>query len=140
MGKVSLREGRLEEAHATFERVLAGYRAAYNEKHPLVGITIGNLADVEVQRHNYAGAVLLYQQALEHFKGALPSDHLQVGSAEVRLGDALFRERQFTAAEPHLLMGRAILIKKGGDPGNWTQLSEADLAAIHESGHSVKRE
>jgi serine/threonine-protein kinase len=140
MGKVSLREGKLDEAHATFEGVLARYRAAYKEKHPLVGITIGNLADVEVQKHNYAGAVLLYQQALDHFKGVLPRDHLQVGSAEVRLGDALFRERQFTEAEPHLSTGRSILIKKGGDPGNWTQLAEADLAAIHKFQNAGKHE
>jgi tetratricopeptide (TPR) repeat protein len=133
IGKVSLKEGKLDEAQATFGRVLAIYRAAYNERHPLIWITVGNLADVEVQRRSYADAAALYQQALEHFKGVLPPDHLQVGSAEVRLGDALFRQRRFSEAEPHLSVGHAILTKTGGDPGGWIKLSETDLASIRES-------
>ena len=65
----------------------------YNNHHYLIGIALSNLAGVYVGRKQYARAEVYYREAIQVFADTLPPDHMNMGIARIKLGHALFVNR-----------------------------------------------
>jgi tetratricopeptide (TPR) repeat protein len=100
LGNVQVRQGRLDEAEATFKRLVAVYREVYHDKHYYIGVALSNLAGVYQQREQYATAESLFREVLRRYADTLPSDHQLVGIARIRLGRQIVLQKRYAEASP----------------------------------------
>ena len=92
------------------QRLLDRARQEAEPDSPCLGAILGGLGDALFGQGQYAAAVPLYRETLGLAKMALGADHLDVATALVSLGAAMFHATHDTAAEP--VLARALAIRK----------------------------
>ncbi|MGH7619857.1 MAG: tetratricopeptide repeat protein [Gemmatimonadaceae bacterium] len=91
-------------------RVLAMYRAAYGDRHPLVAEILINLGASQFDRGNYADAERLDRQALAIDEAFYGADHYKTAADLTDLGRALTRENRFD--EGTVVLKQALAIRE----------------------------
>ena len=133
LGKIAQARGRLDEAEADYRRIVDIYRAAYHDHHYLIALALANLADVYVDRKQYARAEQLYRDALRRYATTLAPEHQYVGIARIRLGRALLHENRYREAEEESLAGLNILTKQTTPPATWLKTARQNLRTVYEA-------
>jgi serine/threonine-protein kinase len=136
---VALQRDRLDEAEASFQRVVEIYKAAYGDRHYRVALALSNLASVYLNRKEYPRAEALYREAIARYGQTLPAEHSYVGIAQIKLGRVLVREKRYQEAEPHSLAGYGIVMKQASPSVVWAQSARQDLVAIYEALHEPEK-
>jgi eukaryotic-like serine/threonine-protein kinase len=132
LGIVALRQARLDEALARFERMADVYRQVYNDKHYYIGVALSNIGGVYQEKGEYARAEGLFREALRRYADTLPPEHQLVGIAQVRLGRQLVRQQRYAEAEREIAKGEAILLKQTSPPPRWLDMARDDLARAYD--------
>jgi tetratricopeptide (TPR) repeat protein len=127
-GLIAQQRGNLDEAEADFTRMAEIYRSVYNGKHYYIGVALGNLASVYMDRKLYVRAEQLFREALQQYAGTLPAEHENVGVGRISLGRALLRQNRFSAAESESRTGYEILLKQSSPSQAWLHNARTDLA------------
>jgi len=142
LGKVAMKQGKLDEAEADFRRQADIYSEVYKGKHYYIGSALANLGGVYMERKQYARAERSFRDALQIYAETLPPDHLNVAIARIKLGRALIPQHRYADAEVESLAGYGILMKQTNPPANWLQNSRKDLVeeygALHEPEKAAK--
>lgn len=93
-------------------------RAAYGERHAIVGAAMTGLGDIRRRRGRFDEAERTLQEALGVLQAALPPDHLQTVPALSLLGLLQCQRGRATSGEP--LLRRALAIRQAKlPPGHW---------------------
>jgi hypothetical protein len=109
------------------------YRQIYHDKHYLIGIALSNLANVYVEKKQYAVADSLFRDVIRRYGEVLAPDHQLVGIAHVRLGHTLVLEHRYADAEKELTNGYGILKAQTNPPASWFNLARNDLVAVYDT-------
>ena len=112
LGVLENKRGHLDAAEADFTRALDINRAAYGDRHYLVGIAWMNLAEVYFGRKKPTLAERGYREALGIFVEKLPAGHPNTAIAQVGLGHALVLEQRYREAEGLLLDAHDVFVKQ----------------------------
>jgi len=100
--------GHYATADSLNRRVLAMYRAAYGDRHPLVADILINLGATQFDRGNFKEAEGYDRQALDITRAFYGDDHYQTAANLTMLGRALEFENRFDEATPVLEQALAI--------------------------------
>jgi serine/threonine-protein kinase len=105
------------------ERLYREALAIYPPQHTWRAATVFNLGRVLEDRHDYAGALQNYREALDRQRAQFGDDHEVVGIDLRQLGVVLHRQGRLTEAEEHLQQALEIFRKRL--PENHRRLAEA---------------
>jgi eukaryotic-like serine/threonine-protein kinase len=94
-----LYRGRVEDAGALFERVLAVQRRLYGNTSRAVADTLMSLAQVRVAQKSFGPAEKLIREALEAHKQSGSTAHLQIGYLQTMLATVYMRQGKLVEAE-----------------------------------------
>jgi serine/threonine-protein kinase len=122
-----MQQGRLDEADADFQRMLAIYREVYHGTHYLIGIALSNLGSVSMKREQYRRAESQYREAVAVFTRTLAPDHLNTGIGRIKLGRALLRQQRYVEAEQETRTGYEILNRQTDPSVSWLQAARTDM-------------
>jgi tetratricopeptide (TPR) repeat protein len=101
-GRYLRRTGDLDRAEQVLSEVLKNDRIARGPRHAFVGHDLVSLANVRLDRANFAGAEQDLRAALEIYKEQLPPEHPYVASALTALGRAQLGQGHAAQAEASL--------------------------------------
>ncbi|MEM6992455.1 MAG: serine/threonine-protein kinase [Myxococcota bacterium] len=90
--------GKLEDAVAMYERVLAARERAYGPVHPRIGETVSNLGATEVRRGRYPAAEMHFRRAAAIFGATMPG-HSRRAEALLNLAGSLLEQERIDEAE-----------------------------------------
>jgi serine/threonine-protein kinase len=135
ISNAALRQGRLDEAQAGFERMIAIYKEVYHGRHYLIATATSNLGGVFTERKNYARAEALLRDAVARFTDTLSANHLNTGIARIKLGRVLLREKRFEEAEKEVRGGYEILRTQASPSITYMRNARQDLSAIYAALH-----
>ncbi len=113
---------KLEDSLAAAESLqvsaVADARAAFGERHTVVGATLTGLGDIHRRRGELDAAEHDLREAIAILSGALPADHLQLAPPLSLLGLMLCERGRVAEGEP--LLRRALDIRRARLPaGHW---------------------
>lgn len=135
VGVFELRRKRMDAALADFTRMAEINRAAYGDSHYLVGVSLLNIGEVYFEEGNLLLAEKYFRDALNHFIKQLPSNHPNIGIAQVKLGKVQVIEHKYREAEGHLTQGLDVLTKLNPLPSDRIQSAKKDLETVHLALH-----
>jgi serine/threonine-protein kinase len=109
------------------------YRTLYHDKHYLIGLALSNLASVYIEKKDYARAEQLFREVIRRYSETLPSGHMFMGIAHIKLGRTLVREHRYADAEPESLAGYEIVSKQANPSVSWLKSARQDLVTIYDN-------
>jgi serine/threonine-protein kinase len=113
--------------------MVAIYRAAYDDRHYLIGTALSNLATVHNERKDYRRAEALYREAVRRFADTQGPTHLNTGIAHIKLGRSLLRQGRFAEASRETLAGYDIVAPQA-EPGiSFLRAARRDLIIAYDS-------
>jgi len=122
---------RYVEAEAYLRRAATGLELVLGGDHPLVAVTLSNLAITLALQERSTAAIPVFRRSLEIRQRNDP-DHPEVATAHYNLARALYQTRAYADALAHYERGLAIRTKTGGE--------ERVLVDFHEGvGQSAAR-
>lgn len=116
-------------AQACFQRVADIYRSIHGEQHYLVAIALSNVAYVQLNRKDYAGAEAGFRDVISRFTATLGPDNVNAGIAHIKLVRTLLREQRFPEARDQTLAGYDNLMHLANPGISFLQAARKDLAA-----------
>lgn len=102
LGTLDQKAGHLDAARADFQHALDGAREIFGASSMPVGVTISNLATVELQAKKYRVADQLYRQSMEILAKIVPADGVEMGKLNLNLGKVMFYEHHYSEAAERL--------------------------------------
>ena len=133
LGAIAEHRGKPREAEADFSRMAAIYQAVYGDGDPRTATALAYLAGIYTDERQYARAEQLLRDVVRRFSAALPAGHLHAGTARIRLGHVLLREKRYADAEGESLAGYEIVMKQSSPPAKWLQYAREDLVAVYDA-------
>ncbi len=91
--------GRIDDAAALFERVLAAQRRLYGNTSRAAADTLASLGQVRVTQKNFGAADKLIREALQAHHDSASTAHLQIGYLQTMLATVQMRQGRFLEAE-----------------------------------------
>jgi serine/threonine-protein kinase len=139
LGAIAEHRGKPREAEADFSRMAAIYEAVYGDGDPRTATALAYLAGIYTDERQYARAEQLLRDVVRRFSAALPAGHLHAGTARIRLGHVLLREKRYADAEGESLAGYEIVMKQSSPPAKWLQSAREDLVAVYDALHQPEK-
>jgi serine/threonine-protein kinase len=139
LGAIAEHRGKPREAEADFSRMAAIYQAVYGDGDPRTATALAYLAGIYTDERQYARAEQLLRDVVRRFSAALPAGHLHAGTARIRLGRVLLREKRYADAEGESLAGYEIVMKQSSPPAKWLQSAREDLVAVYDALHQPEK-
>jgi serine/threonine-protein kinase len=133
LGNVASMRDNLDAAEVQFRRAADIYRTVYGDHHYLVAIALANLASIYMDKKEYPRAEQLFRDVVRRYKETLPSDNINLGIVQVKLGRTLLREKRYEDAKAETLAGYEILIKQSSPSTSFIHAARKDLAADYEA-------
>jgi serine/threonine-protein kinase len=130
LGRVDDTLGYLDAAAGDFRKAADIYAAVYGPNHSFVAIELANLADIYRERKQYERAEQVYRDVVRRLTAAPSTDPLDIGVAQIKLGDVLAREKRYQEAETNLLAGYETL-KKQSPTAVSLRAAREDLIAVY---------
>ena len=113
--------------------MIAIYRAAYDDRHYLIGLAYSNLGGLLVERKEYAEAERSFREALRRYDETLPAGHLYFGITRLKLGRCMLRAGRYAEAERESRTGFEIVAQQSEPSVRWLEAAHTDLAAEYEA-------
>ena len=114
LGNLYLKQGKLDEAEAMFQRALTGFEELSGSDIKYTMMVISNLGVLYEQQGKLAEAEALFKRALAWYTDTLGSDHMETVDVVINLGN-VYRS-QGNLAEAESLLKRA-LVMRGNELG-----------------------
>jgi tetratricopeptide (TPR) repeat protein len=128
----SLRQqGKYAEARAYLDEALAITRESLGNDHQSIANLEVNLARVHLAQHDAPAAEALARDALRRQQGTLKADDWRMAVTKSVLGESLFDQRAYAAAEPVLLEAHSALRNAPGRQGREAAANRERLAALY---------
>lgn len=130
LGKIAQKFGNFDDAETDFKKAAEIYASVNGEKHSFVAVELSNLAGVYRDEKQYARSEQTYRDVVQRLTKALPADHLDVGIAQIKLGQVLLAENRYQEAEGYLVAGCNIL-KKQSPTAASLRIAREDLVTVY---------
>jgi len=133
LAQVLRQVGQFEEAEPIYRHVIALRRDMGGDRDPETLQAMGNLGLLLMQRDDPAEAMLLFREALDGLRSALPADHWMLGVAMLNLGRCRTALGEYPAAETTLTEAHALVKKTLGATHRLTLQVRTALAALYDA-------
>jgi len=115
LGKLPEKRGDLATAEVEFTRGFEINKELFGEKEYRTAISANNLAEVLLKEHHYARAETLQRSTVQALTEKPLPGNMNVGLAELNLGESLLRQNRYQEALAPLLAAYEVL-NRGGAP------------------------
>jgi Tfp pilus assembly protein PilF len=116
-GSLSMKFGDYDAARTAYERLLAIYQKAFGPDHPLVGITLTNIAMIHQLQQHYGAAEPLYRRSLRILEKTVGPDDANTAVAELGMAKLFCAQRRNGEAES-LLESAIPVLEHANQPGD----------------------
>jgi serine/threonine-protein kinase len=99
LGRVLVREKRLDESASLLQQALAIRERVYGKMHPSVASTLNELGNVAVRRNQLDEAERNFRRMLDIYHAAYGEKHFLIGTATSNLGGVYHARHQYATAE-----------------------------------------
>jgi serine/threonine protein kinase/tetratricopeptide (TPR) repeat protein len=108
LGRVLLREGKLDESRVAIERCLATWRPVFGPDDLILAGPLTDLGNVHLEQGALPAAIARYRESLAILEKALGREHPMLGPNLNNLGDAYSRRGEYAEAEESLTRALAV--------------------------------
>jgi tetratricopeptide (TPR) repeat protein len=116
-GTFSMKFGDYDAARTAYERLLVIYQEAFGPDHPLVGITLTNIAMIHQLQQHYGAAEPLYRRSLRILEKTVGPDDANTAVAELGMAKLFCAQRRNGEAET-LLESAIPVLEHANQPGD----------------------
>jgi tetratricopeptide (TPR) repeat protein len=122
---------RYDEAERLLERALGLAESGLGPKHPLTGLLLGSLGDVDFRVRRYADAERLVARSLAIIEPSLGTDHPQVANTDLLYAQVLRKLNRKRDAREYEKRVQAIRASRGPEDAGRYTVDIRSLAAAH---------